>query len=367
MSDKYKIDSHKLIYHPKIVSQLLEVDGSWEKAKQIFPIYMEISPVGACNHRCTFCAVDYIGYQQRTIDSGLLISRLSEMGELGVKSIMYAGEGEPLLHKNIVAIGEATHNAGIDISFTSNATVIPKGFKERVLPICAWFKASFNAGTEETYAAIHQTKKSDFNRVLLNLQEMVEYRNREKLSCTIGVQMLLLPENQYEVHALAKICSEDLGVDYLVVKPYSQHLFSETKAYSGFNYEGMLEMEHELSRFNSNKFKIVFRSEAMKSGGELESERYSKCNATPYLWSYVMSDGAVYSCSAFLLDERFRLGNLYEQCFKSIWQSERRKKNIEFMDNDLDISECRKNCRMDSVNRYLYDLKNNNILHKNFI
>ena len=101
MTDKYRIDSHKLMFHPKRVAKWQAGYSQWESAKEIYPIYLEISPTGICNHRCLFCAKDYIGYKKREIDKNILMQRITEMAGYGVKSIMFAGEGEPVLYNDL--------------------------------------------------------------------------------------------------------------------------------------------------------------------------------------------------------------------------------------------------------------------------
>jgi MoaA/NifB/PqqE/SkfB family radical SAM enzyme len=348
MTDKYQIDSQKLIYHPERVASIMSVGKDWEKAKHVYPIYLELSPIGACNHRCTFCSVDYIGYKPNRLSMDVMNERLPELGRLGVKSIMYAGEGEPLLHKDISEMILLTKKSGIDVSLTTNATIMPKNFLDLALPEVSWIKVSLNAGTAENYSRIHGTKIKDFQLVLVNLAAMVKARREKNLNCVIGAQIVLLPENQGEITILAETC-RSLGIDYLVVKPYSQHLSSGNTTHKNINYSGMIKLEEGLRAYETATFSVIFRSHTMKKYNEPHA--YNKCNATPFVWAYIMANGIVSSCSAYLLDERFELGNINTESFEAIWTGERR----------------RKNCRMDEVNRYLSRVIDDRPPHVNFI
>lgn len=351
----YRIDSTKLMFHPERVTAWRGSGDDWEKAKSIYPIYAEITTSAACNHRCTFCSVDAIGYPAIMLDREILAERMHEMAQLGIKSVMFAGTGEPLLHKKINDIVLDARGSGLDVSFTTNGVLLDK---LDTLPACSWVKVSLNAGTKQTYAKIHQTKEKDWDTVWANLADAA----KRKGNCTLGVQTVLLPENRPEVFRLAHLC-RDAGVDYLVIKPYSQGTFSITHLYEGIDYKNDLGLEQALATVNTDDFQVIFRATSMKQ--EAEDHAYEKCNATPFFWVYVMGNGDVFTCSAYLLDDRFNIGNLNTQTFKEIWEGDKRKANWEYVRKTLNIHECRKNCRMDKANRYLAEL--DTVPHLNFI
>lgn len=363
--DSFRIDSHKLLFHPRRVAHWLEAGEAWSLARQVYPIYIELSPIGACNHRCLFCALDYLDYRPQRLDPAMLAERLPAMAGLGIRAIMLAGEGEPLLHREINVILRLIAEAGIDCAVTTNATVFPEGFVEESIPRLSWLKASINAGTSAGYARIHQAPERDFQAAQDHLRQAVDYRNRHHLACTLGAQALLLPENAHELDRLARLCRDEIGLDYLVIKPYSQHLFSRTTRYQGVDYAPLLQLGDALRALSTDRFQVIFRSHTMAK--HLQSERYPRCYATPFFWAYVMANGEVYGCSAYLGDARFAYGNLNQEDFQTIWEGERRRESCDFVAHRLDIQECRKNCRMDEVNRYLHQLRSQPVPHVNFI
>ncbi|MFH0899276.1 MAG: radical SAM protein [Pseudomonadota bacterium] len=356
-NDKLRIDGHKLMFHPQRVS-------SWLCGELIYPIYMEVSVAGACNHRCVFCALDFVGYQQRRLDAGVFALRLAEMGQLGLKSIMYSGEGEPLLHPDAASIVQATRRAGIDVAITTNGVLLKPAKAEQILPHTDWIKVSFNAGTPESYARIHRCHAKDFHTVLANLKHAVAFRQQHRLSCALGLQILLLPEVENEVAGLAAL-ARDIGLDYLVVKPYSQHPQSKTAIYQDVSYANASRLQEELSAFNTGDFRCLVRLETMRHWDQA-SKDYGRCQALPF-WSYIDAGGNVWGCSMYLGDERFLYGNVHQQTFREIWEGERRRSSLELVKQELDVSKCRINCRMEQINQYLWNLTETPPPHVNFI
>lgn len=351
-----KIDGHKLMYHVSRVDQ-------WLRGEDIYPIYMEISPSGACNHRCTFCAFDYLNYRPRFIDKDVLKNTLSELAKCGVKSVMYAGEGEPFMHKDMAELIVHTKNVGVDTAVATNAVLFDDKVARKCLGSLTWLRVSLNAGTKETYTKIHRSRPEDFSLVIKNLANAVRIKRENDYACTIGVQMILLPENYQEVTALAALL-KDMGADYLTVKPFIKHPMSSNTINEDFRYKDLLYLQDQLQELSKNGFKVVFRAHGMEKL-EKKERPYERCLGLPF-FAEIVSSGNVYTCGPFLGNDNFCYGNIYENSFSEIWEGERRQHILHKVEKELDVKHCMYNCRLDEINRYLWELKHPSP-HVNFI
>lgn len=353
MAENIRMDSHKLIYHPDVVDR-------WLKKENIYPIELEIGLTNACNHRCIFCAVDYTGYKPDRINSRLLINNLKELAPKGVKSIIYAGEGEPLLHKEAPDIINQTKSLGIDAALSTNGVLLTPEVSRECLKSLTWVRFSTAGITDKTYDKIQRGKSGDLSKVLCNMEEAVKVKREQRLHTTLGVQLLLLPDNQKEIVEMGRELRK-IGVDYFTIKPFSQH--PQSQNILQVDYQEMLALEKEVKKLQTENYKIYFRAHSMQ---KLECKRgYKHCWALPFM-VYIDAKGNLWPCIVFMGKDELKYGNLNEESFVDIWEGNHRKEIVEyFMNMDLEKN-CRELCRLDEMNRYLNELKNPGE-HVNFI
>jgi len=349
---KSLVDNHKLMYHPDRVSK-------WYENGDCYPIYVEVGTTNLCNHRCVFCALDYLKYGQEFIDTNMLLSTIREMADKGVKSIMFAGEGESVLHKDILLFVKTAKESGMDVSITTNGIPFTKEKIEKILPHLSWIRFSIDSGSPENYALIHGTTSGDFNLLINNLRECVILKKEKNLDVTIGVQFLVIPDNKGEVVKLAKILRE-IGVDNLQIKPYSHHPNSLNNLI--ILPEDYNKIEEELSLLESEDFKIIFRKATIERISE--GINYFVCYGLPF-FALIDARGNIIPCNLFYKNEDFTYGNLYKNSFSEIWEGEKRKRVIQKL-KEKGCEDCRKGCRLDVINRYLHRLKYPES-HDNFI
>lgn len=356
--DQFAIDGHKLYWH-------LDRVADWQKNHLIAPIYVEISPVSFCNHQCVFCGLDFTHNERVALDADVLMTKIEEMGRLGVKSIMFAGEGEPLLHPRMVEIAARTKNCGIDVSITTNGMAGNAKIWKELLPSLTWIRFSIDAATPETYATVHGIASSGFKLTITTLKEAVRIKKEHNLAVTVGVQFLMIQQNLDDIDPALELYSE-IGVDYLSFKPYSEHPQMLNK--SGFTYtKEMIEaIVEKVDLFpTSSRTKIIFRRTATDAYAE-GVQYFNHCYALPF-WGYISSKGDFYTCSMYLNDDRFNVGNIYKDTMSAILLSDKRKLSIHFAEHDLQIDhECRVNCRMARINEFL-EVLNKKPNHINFI
>lgn len=363
MNDKNRIDSHKLIFHPQRVSDFL-------KGKHILPINMEICLIGACNHRCVFCTVDYLDYKPIMISYDLLMNNLDEVCALndsnGIKSILLAGTGEPLLYPQFSDVVKGLKNRQIDVALSTNGVLFTPNVADENESDLSWIRFSVSGGTEETYKRIHRGKEGDLQRVFDNIAYAAMLKKRKHLSTVLNVQIVMVPENYKEIIPLAKKVKE-LGADNFIVKVCGTSVNTLNSISSDIDinaYEDLDNVRKNLEALSNENFGAIFRDERLNN--IINKKAYGECYASPF-HAFLQSDGTVYPCCQFVGIERYAFGDIHEMSLKDIFFDKmgRRLEVLKIL-KDEKLCKCPNACKLDVMNKYVNELKNPGE-HVNFI
>lgn len=354
-SERFRFDGHKLMYH-------LDRIQAWERGERFAPVHIDMGLSKFCNIACIYC---YAVVQNMTrgtmIKRDTLLRYIEDCGNLGVRSIGFIGDGEPTLNPAVYDATVLARKHRIDIAMATNGLLFDMSRAHDMLRDMTWIRFNLSAGERDKFRRIHQSKAKNFDKLVEKIRALVQIKKQNGYNCTLGLQMVLIPECYDQVLKEAELGAE-LGVDYFVIKHCSDSEYKEI----GIDYKDYIQIEDVLKKaetLSNENYVVQAKWDKIRAGTEspLYKDGYRKydvCYGTPFLLQ-ISGNGKVYPCGPFFNKKRFYIGDIHEQSFYDMVMSDR------YWDVHRDISEsvnvhkdCAIGCRQDYVNKFLWDLKN---------
>ncbi|MEH3086287.1 MAG: radical SAM protein [Xylophilus ampelinus] len=351
---RFRFDGHKMMHH-------LDRVQAWQRGERFAPIHIDMGLTKFCNTACVYCYAVVQNMTQGTmIGREALLRYIEDCGRLGVRSIGFIGDGEPTLNPALYDATVLAGSLGIDTSMATNGLLIDMDRAHDLLKNMSWIRFNLSAGDAEGFRRVHQSKEANFQVLIDNIRELVRIKKEFGYKCTLGLQMVLIPECFDQVLKEARLGAE-LGVDYFVIKHCSDSEYKEI----GINYDDYLTIGDVLKEAEAcstpeyivqakwNKINAASESALYKGG----FRKYDVCHGTPFLLQ-ISGNGKIYPCGPFFNKERFYIGDLHEQSFFDMVMGDRYWAVHDDVTASVDVhKDCAVGCRQDYVNKFLWDLK----------
>jgi MoaA/NifB/PqqE/SkfB family radical SAM enzyme len=361
--ERFRFDGHKMLHH-------LDRIKAWQKGERFAPIHIDMGLTKFCNTACIYC---YAVVQNMTkgamIQRDALLNYIEDCGKLGVRSIGFIGDGEPTLNPAVYDAAALAGELGVDTSMATNGIILDMDRAHDLLKNMSWIRFNLSAGTPSGFKRVHQSKEKNFHLLIEKIRELVKIKKQFGYECTIGLQMVLIPECFGEVIPEAELGLE-LGVDYFVIKHCSDSEYKEI----GIDYDTYNEVTDDLVRAESlGTREYVVQAKWNKIGASGETElykngfrKYDVCHGTPFLLQ-ISGNGKIYPCGPFFNKERFYIGDLHNGSFYDLVMGDHYWSVHQDIVDSVDVhKDCAIGCRQDYVNKFLWDVSNPPE-HQNFI
>lgn len=354
-TEKFHLDGHKLIYH-------LDKVLAWSRGERIAPIQIDMGLTEFCNIACIYCiGVTQGMHKDVMIQRDALLRFIEDCGRLGVLSIAFIGDGEPTLNPALYDAIIQAKKIGIDTGMATNGILLDMSRAHDVLRDCTFIRFNLSSAEPENFRKIHQCSSNKFNLLIEKIKTLVRIKKENDYSCTIGIQMVLIPENFNQVTKLAEL-GANLEIDYLQIKQCSDTEYNEL----GVNPEDYKNVQKELKlaeKFSNNNYLVKVKWNKINIADETNLyksgfRKYDICYGTPFL-GQISGNGKVYPCGPFFEKERFCMGDIHKQSYYEIVNSDSYWKVHKDIEENVDVHfDCTVGCRQDYINKFLWDFKN---------
>lgn len=311
-----------LKYHEKRVLAILD-------EKIIPPQEVEIQPSSRCNLKCKHCfgkTLTKKNLENRISEKEMeiLAKRINEYkeGDFKIESVKFCGTtGEPLVNPAMLYGINLFKDLGKNIVVFTNGLYLDKIYQGK--KYLEYFtdinrlNVSLDAGSERTF--MNLKGRAGFSRILKSLGELIEKKNGK---LKVNVSYVISEKNPEEIVKTTRLM-DDLGVDEIrfrvdITNPKKIHELS-----------GLIIYElNKAKNYPKKNIKVasVYSPKEIKEDSIFHS--YGKKCFTQHLWACIGPDCNLYACGHRTYFGVESYGNLLNNSFKNIWNSEKRLENL---------------------------------------
>lgn len=212
------------IADPEYASKLLQGESVMSRTLEFH------ATRGSCDYTCTMCLwsdKQQFTYGKRQLDSfGLMDNQnwqtvMRQAYDMGTRTIVFSGGGEPLLKRDIFELIRTARETGLKTQLYTN------GFSLDRLSEDSWKEAlqmeqlriSMHSPTEDIYNRIVDLPESihALSKVSENIRELLARRQSQGGSVKVGIGFVTQTLNYSQIEQMADFAS-NLGVDFLDIR-----------------------------------------------------------------------------------------------------------------------------------------------------
>ncbi len=328
------------------------------------PRRVELHLTNKCNSNCIVCwhrspylkQMD-VEYMKQELSYEIVIKLIDELNKMGTELLYISGGGEPLLHPEFWDILGYIKGQGIRCTLNTNFSLITEDDVEKLLTLeVDELLISLWAGSAESYIRTHPTLPKDtFTKIEKRLKHLTNLKRiKGQITPILNIYNIICNLNYREIDGMvgfAKSCGADhcIFATADIVKGVTD-IFSLSQDQEEYVVEKLRYwIKKDFDRNLDNRNFVEISSYLNQLYAEKPPRSNNKESACYVGWTFslIEASGNVSFCCK---STREPVGNIKEDDFGKIWNSERQRKfrksalsgNIDF--KRFSSATCKKGC-----------------------
>jgi MoaA/NifB/PqqE/SkfB family radical SAM enzyme len=301
-------------------------------------IVTELDLTNRCNNHCPAC-VGKNGLNDE-LTWGEVQDIAKSLSVLNNRGVILSGGGEPLLYPHFIETVRLLKSYNMKIGVNSNCLALDKEKAIVIAENCEYFRISLDAGNASLYKKTHGMDEYSFQKVVENIQLMVEVKRKMNSKLSFGTGFLTSQETMDQMEEFVCL-SKDCGVDYAHFRPFQDDMTDIVEKYKQLK-----------SLYEDKNFKVLASLHKYNNFNKGKVKAYDKCRGM-FFSTVITANARLYACLHYRQNDDYLIGDLRQgKSLEQIWGSYRKW----YLYDMINVQNCPSFCRNDCSNILLFNL-----------